>query len=217
MKKIWLIIILSGIAVITVSLIAFRMQQDHVLDEFNILEDEFIGISDSYEELDESYFDEEESLLTLYAEEWESIPRARLLDSVSRELDEYLSVLKDGMLDNLGSEDFEEMDMSNYIDSLFFKGETISEAGTEFLFNINQYRTSITQNFKTDFPDIVLEVEEEFSTNPVTNIDGEQQEWLSYNYHGFPLVASMTKMTQLQVRIKNVKIEIFEGLLEEEY
>ncbi len=216
MKKSWLIIILAGIAVTTVSLIAFRLQQDD-LDDFNMYEDEFFSVSDAYEEFDESYFDEEESLLTLYSDEIESIPRARLVDSVSKELDDYLSILKDDMLDSFGSEDYEKMDKSEFLDSLFFEGESISEAGTEFLFNINQYRNSITENFKYDFPDIVMEVEEEFSTDPVTNMDGEEREWLRFNYHGFPLVASMTKMTQLQVTIKNVKIEILEGLLEEEY
>ncbi len=216
MKKSWLIIILSGIAVTTVSLIVFRLQQDD-LDEYNMLEDEFFSVSDAFEEYDESYFDEEESLLTLYSDELESIPRARLLDSVSKELDEYISILKDDMLDSFGSEDYEKMDESEFLDSLFFEGESISEAGTEFLFNIDQYRNSITENFKYDFPDIVTEVEEEFSTSPVTNKDGEQRDWLRFNYHGFPLVASITKMTQLQVTIKNVKIEILEGLLEEEY
>ena len=172
MKKSWLIIILSGIAVTTVSLIVFRLQQDD-LDEYNMLEDEFFSVSDAFEEYDESYFDEEESLLTLYSDELESIPRARLLDSVSKELDEYISILKDDMLDSFGSEDYEKMDESEFLDSLFFEGESISEAGTEFLFNIDQYRNSITENFKYDFPDIVTEVEEEFSTSPVTNKDGE--------------------------------------------
>ena len=197
-------------------MIAFRLQQDD-LDDYNIYEGEFFSVSDAFEEYDESYFDEEESLLTLYADEWQSIPRARLLDSVSRELDDYLSILKDEMLDSFGSEDYEKMDESEFLDSLFFEGESISEAGTQFLFNINQYRNSMIENFKYDFPDIVMEVEEEFSTEPVTSKDGEKREWLRFNYHGFPLVASMTKMTQLQVTIKNVKIEIFEGLLEEEY
>jgi hypothetical protein len=209
MKKIWLIIILSGIVLITVTLITLRVKENNALDSFYSIQDEM-------DEMSDSYFDEE-SMELLYAEEWESIPRARVLDSVSSELELYISFLKDEMLDSFGSEDYEKADESRFLDSLFFNGESVSETGNEFLSKMNPFRNSISDNFKTDFPEIVAEVEKEFSTGPVTQVDGEQQDWLRFNYYGFPLVASLSKMTQLQVDIKNVKDEIFDGILEDEY
>ena len=45
------------------------------------------------------------------------------------------------------------------------------------------------------------------------NRDGVEQEWLKYNYEGFPLVASLTKLTQIQADIKNTKSELLSKML----
>ncbi|MEM7186318.1 MAG: hypothetical protein AAF466_06635 [Bacteroidota bacterium] len=215
MKKIWLIVILSAIVLITVSLVTYRLQQDDLFDVYDQFDDELFDVEDSFSEFEfDDYESEESSLFSLYSEEWSSIPKARLLDSISSALDEEVATLKDEMLRSFGSSDYEAMDMSNFLDSLFFEGKRHTPRGDDFVSSIDRYRMQIASNFEADFPEIVAEVEKEFSTQPVVDRDGSKRDWLHFNYHGFPLVASITKMTQLQVEINNTKEELFEAILE---
>src|SRR5690606_41298581 len=46
--------------------------------------------------------------------------------------------------------------------------------------------------------------------------DGSRQDWINYHYEGFPLVASLTKLTQLQADIKTTEQEVLKNLLEGE-
>src|SRR5690606_11993441 len=48
---------------------------------------------------------------------------------------------------------------------------------------------------------------------PVTNRDGNKVDWLDYHYKGFPLVASLTKMTQLQADVKTTESEVLSSML----
>ena len=43
--------------------------------------------------------------------------------------------------------------------------------------------------------------------------DGSTVDWLDYHYKGFPLVASLTKMTQLQADIKTTESEVLSAML----
>ena len=52
-----------------------------------------------------------------------------------------------------------------------------------------------------------------FSTNVVTNRDGKKVKWLDYRFKGFPLVASLTNLTQMQADIKNTEADIISNLL----
>jgi gliding motility-associated protein GldM len=61
--------------------------------------------------------------------------------------------------------------------------------------------------------DIKKSIEANFSTAPVKNRDGKDVAWLNYNYEGFPLVASLTKLTQIQADIKTTKSEVLQRML----
>src|SRR5690606_26784402 len=52
--------------------------------------------------------------------------------------------------------------------------------------------------------------------DPVKRRDGVEVEWLSYHFEGFPLIASITKLTQLEADIKTTNSEILSILLEGE-
>ena len=48
----------------------------------------------------------------------------------------------------------------------------------------------------------------------VYNREGKEIFWLDYNYKGFPLVASITKLTQIQADIKTTESQILGGMLQ---
>ena len=53
--------------------------------------------------------------------------------------------------------------------------------------NMAEVRTAVTERFKTGDED-----------GKVEKTDGTRQLWLNYHYEGFPLIASLTKINQLQ-------------------
>ena len=60
---------------------------------------------------------------------------------------------------------------------------------------------------------VVKDVQEKFSTDDVKRGAGTVQ-WLNHNYKGFPLVASLTKMTQIQADIKTTQSEVLSTMLQ---
>ena len=125
----------------------------------------------------------------------------------------YLEELKDKMTANIeDSQDYESMDQTTFLDEYFFKGDKFTKEGKQFLDQINGYRTNVTNVLgeNKQFANILVK---RFSTNAVTNRDGKKIKWLDYRFKGFPLVASLTNLTQLQADIKNTEADIISNLL----
>ncbi len=99
--------------------------------------------------------------------------------------------------------DFSSADKSSYLDSLFFKDENISENGIEFLKHIDDYKSIISQNFMDNHPLDIKSVSEKFDTQPIDGVN-----WLEYNFKGFPIIVSITNISQMQSDIKTIKIKI---------
>ena len=78
---------------------------------------------------------------------------------------------------------------------------------------MDTYRNGVVSVLGADLPKVRAEVEKDFSTAPEKDRDGVEKDWLSYNYVGFPLVASITKLTQIQADAKTVESEILSDLL----
>ena len=109
---------------------------------------------------------------------------------------------------------YESMDKADFLDQYFFAGGKISEAGNEFITKINDYRKNTIEVLGER--DLAEVVKERFSTDDETNKDGKEIEWLKYNYEGFPLIASLTKLTQIQADIKATEAESLSALLQGE-
>ena len=125
----------------------------------------------------------------------------------------YLEDLKTKMTADLeNKKDYESMDKTAFLDEYFFKGDNFTDEGKQFLAQINGFRTNLTdllgENKK--FDNILVK---RFSTNEVTNRDGKIIKWLDYRFKGFPLVASLTNLTQMQADIKNTEADIISNLL----
>ena len=125
----------------------------------------------------------------------------------------YLEELKDKMTANIeDSQDYESMDQTTFLDEYFFKGDKFTDEGKQFLARINGFRTDVTNVLgeNKQFANILVK---RFSTNTVTNRDGKKIKWLDYRFKGFPLVASLTNLTQMQADIKNTEADIISNLL----
>ncbi|MEE9408090.1 MAG: gliding motility protein GldM [Polaribacter sp.] len=108
--------------------------------------------------------------------------------------------------------DYEAMDKTAFLDEYFFKGDKFTPEGQAFLDQINGYRTNVTNVLGSDSKFVPI-LAKRFSTNDDTNRDGKTIKWLDYRYKGFPLVASLTNITQMQADIKNTESDIVSDLL----
>ncbi|MDY0780236.1 gliding motility protein GldM [Tenacibaculum sp. IB213877] len=128
------------------------------------------------------------------------------------ELYAYLDDLKSKMTADVEDKtDYELMDKSAFLDSYFFESGTISAKGKEFVSKVDEFRKSALEVLGDT--DLASVVESRFDTDPVKNREGLQINWLNYNYEGFPLIASLTKLTQIQADVKTTESDALSTLL----
>jgi gliding motility-associated protein GldM len=153
--------------------------------------------------------------------------KAKQVDAISTELDSYLTSLKSASIADIEDpSDYEVMDKADFFDRLFFNADKYKEGGQEFVDKINGYRTAMDALFSSIASDSLLSkqitgldeikrtIDENFdATTKVDASDGTKRDWLRYHYEGFPLVASLTKLTQFQADVKATKSEILSKML----
>ncbi|MEZ4802020.1 MAG: gliding motility protein GldM [Gelidibacter sp.] len=142
--------------------------------------------------------------------------QADQISALANDFNGYLANLKSQMTAKLEDpKDYEVMDKGDYLDNAWFKGDQLKPEGKEFLDQIAKFRDGVVAvlNTNPDMAGIAKDVQAKFSTDPVKNRDGNTIEWLDYHYKGFPLVASLTKMTQLQADVKTTESEVLSSML----
>ncbi|MEL6811369.1 MAG: hypothetical protein AAFP76_08555 [Bacteroidota bacterium] len=209
MKKIGIIIVVLGIILVSGLYITSRMASNEVLEAFGTMNEKIIDAN-------EATLKRNDSLMKTLTQSniGDQQEQAKLLDSISNRLNGYLEGVKEGMMKSISDpSDYEIMDQSTYLDELFFDGDAISEKGQEFIDEMNGFRNSFILHFNTDYPEITQEVATTFTTADVQDRNGNKVHWLRYHYQGFPLIASKTRMTQIQADIRMAKQQVLNAML----
>ena len=144
--------------------------------------------------------------------------KATKIKELSKEYFDYLEGLKTEMMADVEDPtDYAVMDKSDYLDGKFFQGDNLSEGGQEFMKRINDYRTQVSAILPENMADVKASVNSRFQTGDadgkVEKRDGSKQSWINYQYEGFPLVASLTKLTALQADIKSTEEDALKSML----
>ncbi len=137
---------------------------------------------------------------------------------------------------------YQEMDKSQVLDEYFFEGDLLTPKGQEFLDMYQSFPTSVTKILETivfmeeeakiartaldgskgedgvqieyDFASSKNDLKNRFNYTPqVINSEGTLQEFLSYNFYGFPVVASMAKLTKIQSDIRYIENKVLTEIL----
>lgn len=133
---------------------------------------------------------------------------------LSDDLYVYIDSLKSKMLNGVEDvTDYEAMDKADFLDEYFFAGDGMSPEGEEFVNKINNYRNEVIATLGSDFSNLNKVIDRRFNTSPIEDSEGEQREWLMYRYQGYPLIASLTNLSQLQANIKNTESNVLSALL----
>jgi len=111
---------------------------------------------------------------------------------------------------------FEKMDKGDYFDNLFFNGDKVSKEGKEFLSKIQNFPLEVKKIGGSAIAEAEMnKIMNRFSTDAIKSKKaGATLSWIDYNYKGFPLIASITKLSQLQVDIKTTESDIIAGMFQ---
>jgi len=142
--------------------------------------------------------------------------QADQITTLANDFNAYLSDLKGKMTATVENpKEYEIMDKGDYLDNSFFIGDKLKPEGKAFMDQIAKFRDGVVSvlNTNPDMAGIAKDVKAKFSTEAVVNGDGNKLEWLDYHFRGFPLVASLTKMTQLQADVKTTESEVLSSML----
>jgi gliding motility-associated protein GldM len=201
---------------IFIAMLALNMSKE-VLSAFGLMNEKLTESNQATELRNKSFVDNLAEKANDQPEKYKPLKaKADQIDELAHKFDAYLEDLKGKMTAKLDDPtDYEIMDKGDYLDQNFFKGDKLKEDGQEFLNQINGFRDGVVKILSTEegMEDIIKEVKDKFSTEQEINRDGIKVDWLDYHYKGFPLVASLTKMTQLQSDIKTTESEVLSTML----
>ncbi|WP_340064681.1 gliding motility protein GldM [Ascidiimonas aurantiaca] len=205
-----------------IAMLALNMSKE-VLSAFGLMNEKLEASNEKTTKSNESFL----TALSVKAQEQpekfgDIYQNAQTIKSLSSDYYSYLEGLKNEMTKKLDDKtDYETMDKSDYLDQKFFQGDQYSKEGKQFVDNMNNYRESMLAALPDEYTDTEEAVKDRFSTGnekgKVENRDGKSVDWLNHNFERFPLIASLTKITQIQSDIKATEEDalskMFEGQL----
>ncbi|TYA74897.1 type IX secretion system motor protein PorM/GldM [Seonamhaeicola marinus] len=199
---------------IFIAMLALNMSKE-VLSAFGIMNEKLTQANEAATSRNEAFVASLDQKASDQPEKYEHLKaKAHQIDDLAKNFNSYLEDLKGKMISTVdNATDYEVMDKGDYLDQNFFKGDKIKEEGQRFLAEIAKFRDGVTEVLQGEkgMETIVKDVQKNFSTE---NTDGVgNQSWLDRNYKGFPLVASLTKMTQMQADIKTTESQVLSAML----
>ncbi|MCL6218653.1 gliding motility protein GldM [Zunongwangia pacifica] len=143
--------------------------------------------------------------------------KAETINQLSQDLDAYIAGVKNDLTAELDDpEDYQSMDKPDILDEKFFAGGKITPAGQEFVAKIDTYREGLINTLGEDFTSLNSEIERKFNTGEIEDSEGTKKPWLTYNFEGFPLIASITQLTQLQSDVKTTENDVLSAMLQDQ-
>ncbi len=202
---------------IFIAMLALNMSKE-VLSAFGLMNEKLTESNEAATQRNQTFVASLDQKATDQPEKYEPLKeKAHQIDVLASNFNSYLEGLKKNMVAKLDDPtDYEIMDKGDYLDENFFKGDKLKPEGEEFLKQIATFRDGVSSLLagQKGMEDVVKDVQKKFSTEDVRNRDNIKQSWLDYHYKGFPLVASLTKMTQLQADIKTTESEVLSNMLQ---
>lgn len=203
-----------------IAMMAMNMSKE-VLSAFGVLEERLTESNVAVEQRNIAFMENlAEKAREQEAQYGEIKNKAEEINTISKEFDGTVQGIKDEMMARIGLDEedldnYEIQDGRDYLDQLLFNGDQLTAEGESLVNGINNYRENVLAVLSDDprYEAIVADVKRKFNADPVTRRDGVTEPWINYNYEGFPLIASKTKMTQLQNDVKVTQGDILSAML----
>jgi gliding motility-associated protein GldM len=200
---------------IFIAMLALNMSKE-VLSAFGLMNEKLTESNEAASERNAAFMAGLEQKASEQPAKYEPLKaQASQIKTLANNFDAYLEDLKTKMTAKIDDPtDYEIMDKGDYLDEHFFKGDIIKPDGKEFLNQIATFRDGVVEVLSNQegMDAVIDDVKEKFNTDAIKRGAG-QVNWLDHNFKGFPLVASLTKMTQLQADIKTTESEVMSTML----
>jgi len=204
-----------------IAMLALNMSKE-VLSAFGILNIKIIESNKIADERNELSFQQlaqkAQDQPGVFGAKKEKVQKIRAL---SKEFTDYIESIKTQVTqkferDAKGNLPYEQMDKGDLIDNLFFTGDRVSKEGQKFLDMIHNYPAQIKAiGGSAIAASEMKKIEARFATAPVwSEKAGANLSWIDYNFKGFPLIASVTKLSQLQADIKTTESDVMAGMFQ---
>lgn len=205
-----------------IAMMALQMSKE-VLSAFAMVNDKFesanVSAVDNNDNLLESLGGKAGDDPTRYKEPY---GKAQKVKAITAEFVAYVQTIKKEITDPLeelrlpdGKLPAERMEKGDVIDKAWFDGDKYSKKGQEFIASIEAYKAAILGVIGKDvkFQPIVLDLQNRFNIADVKDSEGKTLPYLNYNFHGFPAIASLTKLSTMQNDALILEHEIYNSLL----
>jgi len=204
-----------------IAMLALNMSKE-VLSAFGILNRKIVESNSLTDSRNESSFlqlsQKAKDQPGQYGDKRAKVEKIRAL---SKDFSDYIENLKIEVSkkfpkDKDGNYPYEQMDKGDLIDRLLFSQDKLSPKGQEFLSKIQNYPAQIKAIGGSSVAEVEMKkIEKRFETKPIfSEKAGKDLPWMEYNYHGFPLIATITKLTQLQADIKTTESDVMTGMFQ---
>ncbi len=201
---------------IFIAMLALNMSKE-VLSAFGLMNEKLTESNEATEARNDSFVASLDIKAEGQPEKYKPLKaKADKIDQLAHNFNAYLEDLKVKMTAKIDDPtDYEIMDRGDYLDEHFFKGGKINKDGQKFLTQMKDFREGVAIILADEegMESVIKEVNKKFNTDEVKNRDGIKDDWLNYHYKGYPLVASLTKMTQLQSDIKTTESQVLSNML----
>jgi gliding motility-associated protein GldM len=203
---------------IFIAMLALNMSKE-VLAAFGIMNEKLETSNAMTTASNEAFLGSLETKASEDAAKYEKLYKnAQQIKAMSQEYYDYLESLKSGMTEGIEDPtDYARMDMSDFLDQKLFQGENLSEDGKKFMSNLTGYRDQVAAIVPAALKQSVIDRFQTGDENgKVEKRDGTKQEWINYHYEGYPLVASLAKLTALQADVKVTEEAALKSMLQGE-
>jgi len=206
---------------IFIAMLALNMSKE-VLAAFGLMNEKFEASNQKTTESNLAFLEGLETKASEDAAKYAALYEdAQKIKQISQEYYDYLENLKQSMVSEIEDPtDYQVMDKSDYLDQKFFQGDNLAPEGKKFMEHLNGYRDQVLAIVGEQFPDVADEAKARFETGDangkVERRDGAKVDWINYHYEGFPLIASLTKLTALQTDIKATEEDALKAMLQGE-
>lgn len=197
-----------------IAMLAINLSPE-VLSAFGFLKDDLEAYNKATEQKNKNLYSNLDSKVSDQYEKYRPLQiKLNKVKEISSDYYKFLEALKDTLFSTVqDSTNFELMNSSIFLDDYFFRSEEYSAKGKEFVEKMNTFQMNLTTVLGEENSALSAVIEKRFSAEDQVNLENKQIKWLVYHYKGFPLIASITNITQLQTKIKNTESDILNALL----
>ncbi len=139
---------------------------------------------------------------------------AQKIQALSLDFNSFIDKMKNELTAKVEDKsNYESMDGTDQGDTYFFAGDNASPNGQAFLDKLNNYRTQVAAALGENYKSIAASVNTRFDTSEQKIEDG-MQPWLNNRYEGFPLITTITNLSQMQADIKTTEAEMLSAMVQ---